>query len=84
LGSDLPGLRCGDCGNEELVALMLPSPAALRQVRPMHQANGCFRPGNFWAVNVGRGHVAEGHEWLQNGVDLDHRTADCREHPQSA
>jgi hypothetical protein len=27
LGSDLPGLRCGDCGNEELVALLLLSPA---------------------------------------------------------
>lgn len=46
--SDLPGLRCGDRsdrGNEELVALMLLSPAAFRKVRPMHQTNGCFRSG---------------------------------------
>ena len=29
------------------------------------------------------GHDAEGHEWLQNWVGLDHRTADRREHPLS-
>jgi hypothetical protein len=35
-------------------------------------------------ASVRNGHVAVGHDWLLNGVELNHRTTDCREHPQSA
>ena len=30
------------------------------------------------------GHDPDGHQRLLNPVELDHRKADCREHPQSA
>lgn len=37
-----------------------------------------------YPVNDRVGHDAIGHDWLLNGVELNDRTTDCREYPQSA
>jgi len=81
VGCHTPGIRGGP--------LPLLEPA--RQGNPISElkvsfcfaGSACERQYTSVAV-AGKGHEGVGHDRLLNGVELDHRTADCREHPLSA